>query len=205
MVCTGKQGQRGKAGPRGYKGDRGETGSHGLQGVHGKPGQKGEKGAQGLRGPPGLSIAKTKITVKPADIVVLEGSIATFSCEADGYPHPIVTWLLNNKSIHASGKNYRMIGNVGLEIEGVTQKDHGSVTCISNNVIGEDRATAELSILGGYKTIIYLKITWHLRRLMHDCIRFMKIHSVTLYVQNILSLAMLSSSKMGYQKVKKKL
>ena len=153
VTCVGKQGKqgrRGKAGPRGRKGDPGSTGLRGPQGPTGQTGPKGDKGDQGATGPPGLTMKKAKITAKPAAAVALEGSTATFSCEASGNPPPDITWLLNNRRISAGQERYQLIGNIGLEITGVAESDNGQLTCIANNVLGEDRATANLSILGAY-------------------------------------------------------
>ncbi len=143
VVCVGRRGRRGKAGPRGLKGDRGEIG---LPGPKGPVGLKGEKGEAGQRGPPGISVEKTRITSKPSNVTVNEGSIATFTCEATGYPKPDITWLHNNKKITGSNIKIKVIDDIGIEVQNVSKRDRGTVTCIADNILGKDEASAKLFV-----------------------------------------------------------
>eukprot|EP00794_Sanderia_malayensis_P006873 gene6873-7648_t len=142
--CVGKRGRRGKAGPRGLKGDPGGVGPHGPRGP---PGVKGDKGDIGPRGPPGLSFEKARITMKPSDASVVEGTSATFTCEAKGNPKPDISWLHNSKEIASDNKNIKIIENIGLEVKKVSASDNGTITCIADNVIGNVKASAQLIVL----------------------------------------------------------
>eukprot|EP00794_Sanderia_malayensis_P006833 gene6833-7601_t len=143
VVCKGKRGRRGKAGPRGLKGD---SGGIGLPGPRGPPGVKGDKGDIGPRGPPGLSFEKARITMKPSDASVVEGTSATFTCEAKGNPKPDISWLHNDKKIASDNKNIKIIENIGLEIKKVSASDNGTITCIADNIIGHVKASSNLIV-----------------------------------------------------------
>eukprot|EP00794_Sanderia_malayensis_P019525 gene19525-21454_t len=138
FVCVGKRGRRGKAGPRGLKGKRGPRGP---------PGIKGAKGDIGPRGPPGLSIEKARITMKPSDASVVEGTSATFTCEARGNPKPDISWFHNNREIKRDDKNVKIIENIGLEINNISASDNGTITCVADNIIGKDKTSAQLIVL----------------------------------------------------------
>eukprot|EP00794_Sanderia_malayensis_P002456 gene2456-2829_t len=150
FVCDGKRGRRGKAGPRGLKGNRGPKGPPGAKGdigPSGPAGIKGAKGDTGPRGPPGLSIEKARITMKPSDASVVEGTSATFTCEAKGNPKPDISWFHNNREIKSDDKNIKIIDNIGLEIENVSASDNGTITCVADNIIGKDKTSAQLIVL----------------------------------------------------------
>eukprot|EP00794_Sanderia_malayensis_P002451 gene2451-2822_t len=150
FVCDGKRGRRGKAGPRGLKGNRGPKGPPGAKGdigPSGPAGIKGPKGDIGPRGPPGLSIEKARITMKPSDASVVEGTSATFTCEAKGNPKPDISWFHNKREIKNDDKNIKIIENIGLEIENVSVSDNGTITCVADNIIGKDKTSAQLIVL----------------------------------------------------------
>eukprot|EP00794_Sanderia_malayensis_P002454 gene2454-2827_t len=150
FVCIGKRGRRGKAGPRGMKGNRGPRGHSGEKGDIGPIGPAGIKGAKGdigPRGPPGLSIEKARITMKPSDASVVQGTSATFTCEAKGNPKPDISWFHNKREIKSDDKNIKIIDNIGLEIENVSASDNGTITCVADNIIGKDKTSAQLIVL----------------------------------------------------------
>eukprot|EP00794_Sanderia_malayensis_P002450 gene2450-2821_t len=150
FVCIGKRGRRGKAGPRGLQGNRGPKGPPGAKGdigPSGPAGIKGAKGDTGPRGPPGLSIEKARITMKPSDASVVEGTSATFTCEAKGNPKPDISWFHNNREIKSDDKNVKIIDNIGLEIKNISASDNGTITCVADNIIGKDKTSAQLIVL----------------------------------------------------------
>eukprot|EP00794_Sanderia_malayensis_P019521 gene19521-21451_t len=150
FVCVGKRGRRGKAGPRGLKGNRGSRGPPGVKGDIGPSGPTGIKGAKGdigPRGPPGVSIEKARITMKPSDASVVEGTSATFTCEAKGNPQPDISWFHNKREIKNDDKNIKIIENIGLEINNISVSDNGTITCVADNIIGKDKTSAQFIVL----------------------------------------------------------
>ena len=144
ITCTGVRGRRGKPGPKGPKGDKGEKGLPGSQGPQGKRGEKGQKGAQGL---PGRSIEKPRITSRPRNLTLKEGTSATFYCQATGYPIPDLKWILNGKAIEENGNRIKIIKNTGLQISDLRKSDAGEVTCVAESVLGGDSSNARLNVL----------------------------------------------------------
>ena len=146
----GDRGRRGKYGPKGQKGSRGDPGLPGVQGPTGQQGMKGQKGDTGPRGPPGRSIEEPKITTKPVNTTVKEGDTATFTCESKGYPKPEITWMVGNMSVETGNKRFKVIENIGLQVDSVEAEDEGKVKCMAKNVFGTDKAEATLTVQGKY-------------------------------------------------------
>ena len=144
MVC--KEGRRGKPGPRGPKGDRGLKGPPGNTGKSGLPGRKGEKGDAGPRGPPGKSVEAPRISDPPRDTTNKEGSVATFFCEAEGYPTPAITWEVNRMPVLNSTSKVQVVGENGLQINNVSEDDAGEILCKAVSVLGSVEARARLVV-----------------------------------------------------------
>ena len=150
-VCKiGQRGKRGKPGPRGQKGDAGDAGMPGARGPKGMQGQRGPKGDVGPRGPPGLSIEKPTITSKPSNVTVKEGLMATFYCEAEGYPKPELRWMVHGKAVGGNDTRRKVIRStgIGLQIDKVKQEDDGNIICVAENFLGKESSTAKLNVLG---------------------------------------------------------
>ena len=142
-VC--QRGPRGKSGP---KGDRGDTGSRGRKGDRGSRGEKGEKGDAGPRGPPGLSVEEPTLRVRPQNVKAVNGSLATFTCEADGHPTPRIKWTHKNIPLTSSSRVTLRDNNQNLEIAGIVAQDNGEITCTAENIMGSDMARANLVVHG---------------------------------------------------------
>ena len=137
-------------GMKGTKGDPGQIGMPGPRGIDGKIGAKGEKGDRGERGLTGMkgeSVAVPKITVPPSDQTIVSPGTATFSCEANGNPKPIVTIQPKGKQMD---NRYKEIGEGILQVTNATFQDQGEIECVAKSVIGEDRRRADLKVLGEY-------------------------------------------------------
>ncbi len=80
-----------------------------------------------------------------------EGSTATFTCEATGYPKPDITWLHNNKKLTGSRRNVKIIDDIGLEIQNVLPSHNGTFTCIADNILGKDEALVKLVVLSEFE------------------------------------------------------
>ena len=144
-VC--KRGPRGKSGPKGSKGN---TGSPGAKGERGSRGEKGEKGDVGPRGPPGLSVEKPRVDLDPQNATVHNGSMATFSCKAEGYPQPKIQWKLNGKPMSSYGRVTLWNNGENLEIADISDQDNGEITCVAENIMGSARASTTIAVQGKF-------------------------------------------------------
>ena len=144
---TCKRGPRGKSGPKGNKGDPGEQG---LKGNRGSKGVKGDKGDVGPRGPPGLSVQEPKLIIKPQNVIAVIGSVASFSCIAEGYPLPKITWEHKTKPVSNGGRIALRSDGKSLKIAGVKEEDNGQISCSAQNIMGIATARANLVVHGNY-------------------------------------------------------
>ena len=154
----GKRGPRGKSGPKGEKGENGRSGTQGPtgpRGLRGANGDKGQKGETGQRGYPGQSVEEPRLITAPKNMTLLQGSVATFTCKATGYPDPILKWFHRNVFIKNSKKFMVLPGGVGLQISDVRGNDRGDVKCVASNVIGRVESHALLTVHGMIFIISY--------------------------------------------------
>uniref|UniRef100_A0A0X3Q4L9 Ig-like domain-containing protein n=1 Tax=Schistocephalus solidus TaxID=70667 RepID=A0A0X3Q4L9_SCHSO len=88
------------------------------------------------------------ITTAPEGISVAEGERAFFRCEADGWPLPVISWILpTNRTSFVRLWNRRRI----LELQEVHAYHEGTLTCVAENVHGQVRHSASLQILDALK------------------------------------------------------
>ena len=146
LVCQkGERGARGKSGPRGAKGGIGETGAIGPVGRVGLHGQKGDRGLKGEPGLPGRSISKPNIKSKfPSKILKTEATNFTLVCEADGNPTPKMIWTFLKQKVDS---RYAFPITGALVISNINENDNGKIACVAENVLGNDTAETELSVL----------------------------------------------------------
>lgn len=140
-IC--QRGPRGKPGPMGKKG---EMGRPGLKGEIGNKGAKGDRGEPGPRGPPGLSVEEPSFKEIPQNMKITEGSVATFTCKARGYPEPKIKWTHNNKPISFHLRATLGNNNRSLQITNLTENDQGLIRCIAENIMGSVMAHADLEV-----------------------------------------------------------
>ena len=137
----GPKGSRGETGPKGYPGLRGPPGPAGFPGTKGEPGPKGERG-------PNLQVPR--VTVPPKSVTDNERSNVSFSCQAEGYPKPKVSWILNDKEVADSHDKRIVIEKKNemwmLLIKEIGQDDTGTVKCVAQSILGSIEATAQLFV-----------------------------------------------------------
>ena len=159
-ACECKDGKRGPRGKSGPKGEKGENGLHGFpgpigpRGLRGEKGDKGQKGDAGPRGYPGQSVEKPRFTATPRKTTVRQGSAATFTCSAAGYPQPIIKWYHKNALVQSSKKFRVLADGAGLQINDVRGNDYGQVKCVASNVIGKVESQALLTVHGRINLIV---------------------------------------------------
>lgn len=92
-------------------------------------------------------------TKQVTDVVVELSQTATFECVVNGIPKPKVVWLVEDSPIE-EGPKYHMThhDNVAtLEVKDVSMDDSPIfVTCKAENIAGEARTSAELTVEGIY-------------------------------------------------------
>ena len=152
------------------KGPVGPAGPPGPQGAKGPPGPPGPPGAPG---PPGLNVwlkermginktsqivhktssfgkdheSKPEIVKGMRNALVKINSSVLFLCEAKGNPEPDITWNINGK-LWSEFPMAEVVRGKMLHIRRLKGADQGTVECIARNSAGEDRKTANLTVMG---------------------------------------------------------
>ena len=91
----------------------------------------------------GASIAR-----KPLSVTVEVGQNVTLVCQATGQPTPTVTW---RKAFTQLPKERTAISNSKLIIYRVTKAENGSYACVVRNLLGEDSAVAQVTVIDELK------------------------------------------------------
>ena len=71
-----------------------------------------------------------------------------FSCEAAGFPTPVIRWIHNGQKVInvPNAKKYKIQNNDEYVIVGVTHVDRGIVQCVAENEAGVITAAATLKV-----------------------------------------------------------
>ncbi|TRZ07599.1 hypothetical protein HGM15179_019508, partial [Zosterops borbonicus] len=79
------------------------------------------------------------------NVTVVEGKNITLYCDTTGEPPPNVSWVLTNLvSNHESDTSKNP---ASLTIKNISSVDNGLwISCIAENIVGEDQASAELTV-----------------------------------------------------------
>uniref|UniRef100_A0A8C4KP64 Ig-like domain-containing protein n=1 Tax=Dromaius novaehollandiae TaxID=8790 RepID=A0A8C4KP64_DRONO len=93
-------------------------------------------------------VKKSSILTKPRSITVSEGETARFSCDVDGEPAPVITWLRAGQPIVSSRRFQvtRTQYKSTFEISLVQMSDEGSYTVVVENSEGRQEAHFTLTI-----------------------------------------------------------
>lgn len=91
---------------------------------------------------------EARILTKPRSITVREGESARFSCDTDGEPIPIVTWLHGGREISTSAQHQVTTTKYKstFEISSVKASDEGSYSVVVENSEGKQEAQFTLTI-----------------------------------------------------------
>ena len=91
-----------------------------------------------------------------------EGSIASFTCQADGEPLPTISWCFNGAPLDESNTAKYMIterqistttNSDILNINNVQSSDVGTYTCNATNVVSSDTSSGVLTVNGESYTV----------------------------------------------------
>jgi len=88
-----------------------------------------------------------QFVLKPEPCTVFEGDWARFVCRVTGFPRPRVLWIVNGNTA-MNGTRYKITydGMWQLDIPKTRQYDHGRVTVIAKNALGETVAVCDLNV-----------------------------------------------------------
>ncbi|KAI8499172.1 hypothetical protein Bbelb_229360, partial [Branchiostoma belcheri] len=89
--------------------------------------------------------AAPRITVRPQDADVVEGTSVEFDCRAEGHPTPVIVWTVNGNQL-PDDRRFTVLSSGILRISRVTSYDRGTYECQAVNVASVDRARADLTV-----------------------------------------------------------
>ena len=88
------------------------------------------------------------ITQKPSSVIVEEGQNVSLLCKAAGQPTPKITW---QKAFSNVPRKRTAVVDGKLIIFGVRMADGGVYACLVKNLLGQDSAVAQVTVLGRLK------------------------------------------------------
>ena len=87
-------------------------------------------------------------------VTVLESSVVTLNCNADGHPFPTITWSRNWKPL-AGDHNIVMDEDMqSVTIRNVKPDDEGEYSCSATNVLGRETRNSTLSVIGKFYLLL---------------------------------------------------
>ncbi|KAL9952579.1 hypothetical protein ACROYT_G039849 [Oculina patagonica] len=89
------------------------------------------------------------ITRKPSSVIVEEGQNVNLICQATGQPTPTVTWRKAFSQLLPKEKTSVVDGK--LTIRTIAKSDGGTYACSAKNLLGEDSATAQVTVIDELK------------------------------------------------------
>ena len=103
-------------------------------------------------------VVQTEITGEVIDLLQNKSNPITFNCQAIGVPVPTISWYFNNILINVSNSSNYIISNSvngtivvsSLTIINAQSSDVGTYTCHAENIIGNDRSSAVLTVNGKF-------------------------------------------------------
>uniref|UniRef100_W5LPE9 Protogenin n=1 Tax=Astyanax mexicanus TaxID=7994 RepID=W5LPE9_ASTMX len=88
-----------------------------------------------------LTIASfSTFTQQPSSVVVMEGSVARFTCKISAVPSPIITWEFNRVTLPLATDRITVLPSGVLQIQGVHLKDAGNYRCVAANIASRRRS-----------------------------------------------------------------
>ncbi|KAK5614123.1 Immunoglobulin superfamily DCC subclass member 3 [Crenichthys baileyi] len=108
-----------------------------------KPGTRVRRTAQGRL----VVQAPAEFVQPPQSIARPVGTTAIFTCQAQGEPEPLLTWLKNGQVLEPGGHVKLRNNNSTLTIYSISQEDEAIYQCIAENSAGSTQASARLTVL----------------------------------------------------------
>ena len=95
-----------------------------------------------------LIAVAASITQKPSSVIIEEGQNVSLLCKATGQPKPTVTW---SKAFSHVPIEKTAVMDGSLNILNITKSDGGAYACSAKNILGQDSAVAQVTVLGRLK------------------------------------------------------
>ncbi|KAM9570917.1 peroxidasin-like isoform 1-T2 [Salvelinus alpinus] len=89
--------------------------------------------------------ATPQFTVTPHDQLVLEGHTVDFTCEASGYPQPVIAWTRGGSPL-PQDRRHLALSSGTLRITRVAPQDEGQYECQAVSPLGTVRTAVQLNI-----------------------------------------------------------
>ncbi|XP_055720413.1 peroxidasin isoform X2 [Salvelinus fontinalis] len=89
--------------------------------------------------------ATPQFTVTPHDQLVLEGHTVDFTCEASGYPQPVIAWTRGGSPL-PQDRRHLALSSGTLRITRVAPQDEGQYECQAASPLGTVRTAVQLNI-----------------------------------------------------------
>uniref|UniRef100_A0AAZ3NR59 Peroxidase n=1 Tax=Oncorhynchus tshawytscha TaxID=74940 RepID=A0AAZ3NR59_ONCTS len=89
--------------------------------------------------------ATPQFTVTPHDQLVLEGHTVDFTCEASGYPQPVIAWTRGGSPL-PQDRRHLVLSSGTLRIARVAPQDEGQYECQAVSPLGTVRTAVQLNI-----------------------------------------------------------
>uniref|UniRef100_A0A8K9UFR5 Peroxidasin n=1 Tax=Oncorhynchus mykiss TaxID=8022 RepID=A0A8K9UFR5_ONCMY len=86
-----------------------------------------------------------QFTVTPHDQLVLEGHTVDFTCEASGYPQPVIAWTRGGSPL-PQDRRHLVLSSGTLRIARVAPQDEGQYECQAVSPLGTVRTAVQLNI-----------------------------------------------------------
>ena len=88
-----------------------------------------------------------EFTAHPQSQTLVEGSIATFSSDANGVTEPIFSWTKDGSAVTADNRISLLADNRQLNLANVNRTDSGEYRCVAANSVGTVNSnTARLTV-----------------------------------------------------------
>jgi len=88
------------------------------------------------------STIDAEIVAHPQNKTTIEGNNETLSCNVDGNPVPIISWIEDGSPVNTGLRISISDDKKQLTITNVKRTDHGTHRCVANNSLRNDTANA---------------------------------------------------------------
>lgn len=97
-----------------------------------------------------------EITVHPENKRIKAGSEVVLECDAKGTPEPHFYWSKDEHTLKYTSRIYLSTDNKTLNIDHIKESDAGLYTCIAENILGSDEASAQVDVMNSHAPPVLL-------------------------------------------------
>lgn len=96
------------------------------------------------------------ITVDPENKKIKAGTNVVLTCEAKGIPEPSIFWSKDEHPLKYTSRIYLSTDNKTLNIDHIKESDAGVYSCIAENILGADEASAQVDVMNSHAPPVLL-------------------------------------------------